>query len=679
MNSVFSQFPVINFSSCSVSAGSEASFQCLGYNGDGSNTYDVYQLYSSLLKVTGNHSFRTGIDIRDYRWSASNRGNSAGAFTFGTGSNSNWTVGPLSNSASAPNGFGQDFAEFLLGLPTSASIDNNTQSTVGQQYYALFLTDDWRVKSNLTLNLGLRWEHETPITERYNRAVNGFNPTVVNPASAGAAAAYAASYAAGAYTKTFVQPPTPSQFNTLGALTFASSNNRYVYNTKSYMFSPRIGVAWTPAALGTGTVIRAGFGIFVSPIEILDNGSSSTVPTLSQQGFSQTTPFVPTNNNFLTPANTLSNPFPTGILPQGSSVGPGAFLGQGISFFNPNVSNPYDIRWNFSIQRQLPGQMVLEVAYIGNHALRLPITTQLDYIPRQYLSTLPSRDVNLNTALTSTVPNPFRNQIPSGGGSLNTSTNIALNQLLVPFPQYGVGSGTSNGILEYGNGAGSSYFHSLDVRLQKRLTNGLTLINNFIYDKLIEKVSYLNDSDFTPEKRVSADSRPLREIMAAVYSLPVGKGRALDLHSRWGNALLGGWVVNGELTFQSGPPLSWSTNLFYNGAPINFNPHQPNGLSFNTSAFVTASTLQPVFNVRTFNTLFNNLRRDPTKNLDLSLLKEFYFTERTYFQLRFESYNTTNRVGFGAPQLNPTNISFGIIGSQANTPRRIQLGARFVW
>ncbi len=177
------------------------------------------------------------------------------------------------------------------------------------------------------------------------------------------------------------------------------------------------------------------------------------------------------------------------------------------------------------------------------------------------------RDTNLVSALSSTVPNPFKGLLPNSS-NLNGST-VALQQLLIPFPQYPLGSGTSNGLQEVGNGGGSSYYESLDVRVQKRLTNGLTLINNFIYESLLQRTAYLNDSDPAPVESVSADSRPLREIMAAVYSLPIGRGRALNLQSRWSNALLGGWVLNGVLTFQSGPPLAWTTNILYTGGALN--------------------------------------------------------------------------------------------------------------
>ena len=273
------------------------------------------------------------------------------------------------------------------------------------------------------MNLGIRFEHETPATERYDRAVNGFNPVQFNPITTAGAAAYATLYNSNAYTaaqKTYL--PTPSQFNTAGGLNFANPNNRQIYNTIWGFFSPRVGAAWTPAKLGNKTVIRAGFGIFVFPIELFDNSNTGATVNLSnlyrvnQAGFSQTTQY--NNNNLTTPVTTLSNPFPGGIVPQGSGVGPGAFIGQGITFFNPMVTNPYGFRWDFSIQHELPGQIVLELAYIGSHSVRLPIAQQLDPIPRAFLD--PSTTVRnnaLNTLMTTTVPNPFAGLVSTSAGT----------------------------------------------------------------------------------------------------------------------------------------------------------------------------------------------------------------------------------------------------------------------
>src|SRR5581483_9371696 len=232
----------------------DANFPNLGMKGDSVYPYDIYQLFGDVVKVYGGHIVKTGADVRDYRKSAYVPGDSAGSYKFAS---SSWTNGPLSNAPVAP--IGQELASFLLGLPKSGDFDVNARSTAGSKYYALFLQDDWRMKSNLTLNLGLRWEHETGTSERYGRTVNGFDPTASNPVSAAATAAYAAA--------PIPQVPA-SQFRALGGLTFAGAANPNIFNSDSNIFSPRVGIAWVPQALGSKTVIRGGFGVFVAPTGI---------------------------------------------------------------------------------------------------------------------------------------------------------------------------------------------------------------------------------------------------------------------------------------------------------------------------------------------------------------------------------------------------------------------------
>jgi hypothetical protein len=316
------------------------------------------------------------------------------------------------------------------------------------------------------------------------------------------------------------------------------------------------------------------------------------------------------------------------------------------------------------------------VAYVGSHAVHLPINTQMDAVPRQYLSTLTSRDAAVNSLLTGTVTNPLKGLIPNNS-SLNGST-VALQQLLAPFPQYPVGSGTSNGIVIQQNPAGESYYESLNARLEKRFSNGLILLNNFVWSKLIDRLTYLNDTDPAPEKRVSSDSRPLRNVLAAAYQLPIGRGRAVNLQSKWLNMFAGGWGINGVYTLQSGPLLTWG-NVIYYGGPLNLNPHQPNGPAFDITQFNTNSAQQLVFNIRTFDTQFNNLRRDPTKQIDMSVTKKFGFGERRYLEVVLEGFNIVNHVTFGGPQTSPTNAQFGLITTQANTPRRLESALRLVW
>jgi hypothetical protein len=236
----------------------------------------------------------------------------------------------------------------------------------------------------------------------------------------------------------------------------------------------------------------------------------------------------------------------------------------------------------------------------------------------------------------------------------------------------------SGGVTEQYNNAGSSYYESLNVGLRKRISHGLTITSSFAWTKLISRQIYLNAFDPAPEKATSADSRPIRFVTAATYQLPIGRNLLLNINSGWANALVGGWVLNGIYTWESGSPLSWG-NVIYYGGPLNLNTRQVNAPAFDVTQFNTISAQQLANNVRTFQTYFDNLRADPINVMDASVMKEFHFSERKYFQVRFETFNTLNRPGFGMPNLTPTSSSFGLITSTALNPRNVQVGGCLVW
>ena len=672
-NSQYLQIPFIGFAG---SCGSQTSFQCLG--GSGANTIPSQstQLFGSWIHIHGSHTFKFGGDARQYRLNTFTPGNSAGTFSF-TGNN--WVR--ASSSASSTVAWGQDFASFLLGLPTGGSFDTNAFGSFYSYYVAGFVQDDWRVSRTLTLNLGLRFDHDGPYQEKYGRTVNGFGFNTPNPLAAAAKAAYAKSPNAALPV---------NQFDVLGGLTFASPDNRGVFENTSHLVSPRVGFAWSPDRFHGKTVIRGGFGMFVSPIGISTlsiTGSYSTNPILNQEGFSQSTAFISTNNNNLSPASTLANPFPNGFAaPVGSAQGLLTFAGQSVSFLNPEMKSPYSLRWTFGIQQELAKNLMLEVVYIGNHAVHLPVAvTQVNGIPTRFLSTLGVRDPSV-AYLSNSTPNPFAGLATSQNGS-----TISTAQLLARYPEFPVGDTAtgwtgSGGILDQNNNVGSSYFESLNIRLQKRLSNGLSLTFNFIHSKLIEFDSWLNDGDPRPEKRISPTDRPNRFVTGVTYELPIGKGRPVNVQSRWLNLLVGGWRVNSIYQFQQGGPFAWvngsSTtpgDYLYFGGPLNFDNREANATAFNTGAFDTKSADAFQYHIRTFSTTFGNLRSDGINQWDASFLKRFDFGERRYLQLRFEGFNVLNHPTFGPPNLQGTNAQFGLITSQSNRPRTIQIGARIVF
>jgi hypothetical protein len=218
---------------------------------------------------------------------------------------------------------------------------------------------------------------------------------------------------------------------------------------------------------------------------------------------------------------TLSNPFPNGFTPPyGSSLGLLTNVNGNATFLDPNVKNPYSMRWNMGVQHQLSTNTMLEVLYIGNHSVHLPVDlTQLNGIPRQYLSTLATRDPN-QSYLTASVPNPFAGL--STGTTTTFSSTTSPVQFLARYPEFTVGDSStgwnSSGVLEENNNVGSSYFDSLNIGLTRRISQGFQLHVNYIKSRLIEFDSWLNDSDARPERRDSPSDHPNRLVI--FWSLP---------------------------------------------------------------------------------------------------------------------------------------------------------------
>jgi hypothetical protein len=580
---------------------------------------------------------------------------------------------------------GQDMAQFLYGLPDQGFYDINTFGSWYSYFVSGFAQDDFRVKRNLTLNIGLRFDHDGPYHEKWGRTETGWNFGVANPIAPAAIAAY--------NQNPIAQIPVGS-FQVPGGLQYTPGGHTAAYQNTSHLVSPRFGLAWTPDRFHGKTVIRTSFGMFVAPTTmayLAQNGNYSSTPILDQEGFSQQSTMTVTSNNYLSPGPaTFSDPFPGGAIlqPNAKAVGPTTFLNQAVSFLNPNMKSPYSLRWNVGFQQSLSPNMVLEVAYIGNHSVHTPMNlTQLNGIPRQYLSTLPVRDTAVNTAMTASVLSPFAGLEP--GIAAGAKTTVA--QLLSFYPEFPLGytsggfSG-SGGVLEQNLNVGSSYFHSLNVRLQRRFSKGLTLTGNYIFSKLMERDSWLNDTDPQPEKRIGVFDHTHRGTLALTYQLPFGRGQRLAVQSKWANLLVGGWNLNAIYVKQSGQPFTFmgtsSTtigDLVYFGAPLDFNARQTNGVAFNTNAFDTKTADQFAYHIRTFSTTFSSLRGDGANELNASMLKRIDIREKAYFQLRFECFNVMNRPTFQFPNLAPTNSAFGLITGQSNRSRSFQAGGRFVF
>ena len=599
------------------------------------------QWFTSVTKVHDKHTLKAGFDFRRYDANSLSPGYSAGTFTFGT----NWIT--AGTGASAP-AFGGSMASFLLGLPTAGQFDVNTGFAYRSYLFGYFVQDDWHIRPNLTLNLGLRVEHETPLAERYNRIVNGFDPSAINSVAQAAAAAYA---------KSPIPQLPASAFSALGGLTFASPSDRSGYSLPTAFPSPRVGITWAPNFLHNSTVFRGGFGIFNNSI-----GAYLTGPT---NGFSQTTTLVPTNDSYVTPYATLSNPYPAGILtPAGSAAGINTNLGQSISFYTSNITNPYSIRWNFDVQHSIGKDMMLQVGYIGNKQVHGTVSNAISSTPLvPFLSRSLLRDQATINSLAAVVANPFAGLLP--GQSLNGST-VSVATLLQAFPEY-------SGVTQSNSNPGWGTFNELSVMFLKRFSHGLQFTVNYQHSRQLASFQQ-NAGEYKLYYGPTSGDYPDHFVLTGSYELPFGRGKRWISASRPADLVVGGWILNSVYTWESGGALSWGDVIYY-GGPLDLQPRDLTA-AFDVTRFERASANQLSQNYRTFPQMFNNLRSDAANNVDLSMLKNFHITEKLYAQFRFEAFNAFNRTQFAAPNLTPTSQAFGTITSQANSPRSIQMGLK---
>ena len=615
---------------------------------------DTHSFVAALTKLRGTHTIDFGFEARAYRQNSYTGDSSrSGRFIF----DQTWTRGPLDNSAVSP--IGQGLASFLLGLPNANSLvarpaDFAEQSTV----WAGYVQDNWRIRKNLTVNIGLRYELEGPLTERYNRSIRDFDANAALPIETSARAAYVSSYTASPTAEL-----TPDQFNVRGGLVFAGVNgqNRELWKRDRNNIAPRVSIAFTPFKQ---TVLRAGYAIFFG-------GLGLRRTDVTQNGFARNTAFIPSRDSGLSFYSTLSNPFPDGILePVGAGQGAMTDVGNSVSFFNPEPKANYNQRWQLSIQRQLGAGNRFEVAYVGNRTTKMEISRDLNVVGNQLLSRSPFFDAERVGYLTANVANPFRG-LPGVNGTLGTNNTVARENLLKPFPQFGAVSTTTY--------QGYSWYHSLQVSAVRRISRGLMFNGSFTWSRNMLALGFLNPADPTPYETLSGADRPFRVTSSVLFELPIGRGRNATLLRtipRWLDAAIGGWQMSAIYIFQSGQPLAWQDVIFTGGDPaaIGQGPRTVDRW-FNIDAGFTRNTAtRPSYHYRTWPFYFSNLRRQAMNNVDLSVNKRWKVGgERgAEIQLRGEALNGFNHPLFGGPQMDQFNSGFGQITAAANYARQIQ-------
>jgi hypothetical protein len=616
-------------------------------DGDGGNTAVTNTWLADLTKLKGSHTLRMGIDVRVLR-TFGNR--YSGALSPDLSFSTSYTRGPLDNATSAP--IGQELAAMLLGVP-EGNMTTAASYAAQDKYFGVYFQDDLKLSRRLTLNLGLRYEMDWPVTERFDRLVSSYNYSAANPVEAQAKVNYA---------KSPIPELPAAAFSARGGLTWVNQGGaaRSPYNVNHGFLLPRIGLAYQ---LRSKTIFRAGYGIYFDTL-----GVDKFIPI--QIGFSQATPIQASLNSGVTYVASLTNPFPNGLqAPLGAGGGLSTNLGQALQVFDPNLTPAYSQRWSAGLQQFLPGEFLLDISYVANRSTHVSVSRQINATPARYLSTSPTRDQKTIDYVTATFPNPFYGLNPV------YSSNISRANLLRPYPQFGD--------ISVAQPVGYTWYHSLQIRGERRLSRGYTLQAGYTYSKFMQATEFLNATDPVPTRVISDMDRPHVFTFSSLWELPFGRGR------RYGarmpspvNFILGGWQFDSAIVRQAGAPLAFG-NIIFNGDIKNI-PLSKDQRSadrwFNTDAgFEKNSKLALANNIRGFPLRLSGIRADGQATWNFSLIKNFKIRERVTAQFRAEAYNAWNHSSFDVPDRTPTSSAFGTITSTLSEPRGFQFGLKLAF
>lgn len=601
----------------------------------------------SVTLLHGGHTIKVGGDFRVFRYNDLQAYNISPTFTF----DQVWTQqNPFSSSATA----GWSLASFLVGTPASGTVSIPSSVSVQWFYTAGYIQDDWRVFNRLTLNLGLRYNLETPFTERHNRS-STFSPTgntILTDAYSGA----------------------------VGGLIFMGKDisSRYQAPIDFTSFAPRIGVAFKAS---DAFVWRGAYGIFYAPFNsygypAVSNGVVSSA--FGANGYGSNTSMVTTNDGGLTPANYIHNPFPQGLLqPTGNSLGLLTAVGQVVNTtLRNNVVVPYIQQYSAGFEYQVRSYL-FGLDYVGSHSVHQIVNAPLDQ--------LPVADYQLGNSLNDQLPNPFYGLITNG--TLSTP-KISRGQLLRPFPQF-------QDVQDQYQSTGSLHYNSLQARVEHRFANGFSLFANYTWSKNIGDTaerywsprSVQNQYDPAAEEALVPFDTPQALGAAWTWELPFGRNKPFaGALPGYANVFVSGWQLNGDYTFNSGNPLAVTNSVnqlgFGAGSRPNNNGKSPilSGSKRSTAEWFDTSVYSVPAPYHFGNEpAYDFALRGPHTNVwNISLFKDTSITERMRLQLRGEFYNTFNHPIWAAPGTSVGTPAFGVV-SQKTGNRTGQLGAKIIF
>ena len=608
----------------------------VGQGGGQDGPSDDFYALETLTKIIGRHQLKFGAEFRygmskiDNPYSGVNLANLQFSRNF-------TSLRPNVANLTTADG-GNAFASFLLGYMASTNVQLAPIFNWRSSYTGAFIQEDWRVSNRLTLNVGLRWDYEAPITETANQVNGGFdfNALALNCPACPASGL-------------------PQQL--LGGLTFADGA---FYKKDLNNFGPRAGFTYNATEK---MVVRGGYGL-----TFLDSSTDRG----TQTGFTRTTTYVASLDANRTPANRLANPFPTGILePLGPALGASTALGTNISFHTNDRRIPEFHQWSIGAQHELPWRSVLDVSYIGSATRKIGATLPINNLSKEQILL---GDAFLNTL----VPNPFIGLMPDGG-ALNTAATIQRRQLMRPYPQFG----TINQNLVP---IGERDYQAIQISWDKRLSQGVHISAAYTGSHSLQRTAPLNQGEELYEE-VTGDHRPHVLRLTGGWQIP-----SLDKRGTLLRLLAGGWQINATTFFRSGVTVNIADDAPYDiiGDPVLENPTTARW--FNTCTLTTtgarqgcaSDSEQPAFRIRpdnaidTTGTRLEGVYRSEPFNLDMSFFKTIPLHGRSTFQLRVEMFNAFNKVQWGNPNTTITSPLFGsVTETQQNDPRFIQLAFRY--
>ena len=663
-------------------------YQDFGGTVDGGIWVTNYQGQSTLTHLRGAHTWRGGVDMRwAQRTSLDGTGN-MGSFLF----DNTYTRAADTTNVFPAQQVGLSLAALMLGMPTSASIEDNSGFDVRNRYFGTFVQDTWRATQNLTLNFGLRFEYENGIKEKGNRMLLWFDPEAAVTIGPGAEAAYA---------RNPLPELPPSQFNVQGGVTYAGVDG---YDERTWqpeaLWMPRFSFGYK---LGDKNVVKGGYGIFYDTLNARDftpNQEGYDVSTINpvSTDFGQTWLLGDPKNGILP----LVDPFPVRNgnryqVPVGSSLGADTVMapgGGGLTTENPDRVHSRVQRWRVGWQRELGRRTALDLAYAGSYADLQGMPIRQDYLPEQYWSSANVRDTRANDFLTTNVTNPFnianfsslQTTDPAlyarlAANAFFTSTTIQRHRLLRPFPHM---SNSNNGLRYNDQPLGEIKSHSLEVVVTRRYSGGLSANAALAVNRVTENRT-VEEYDREPTLwQTNNNGRPWRLTGTAVYELPFGPGKPFLADGGLLTSIARGWTVGGAAEYQPGAVLQWNQNIFFYGdlkdikkdsPEIALRPDgtfDPTKTWFNIDAGFERDTAdQPAgFQKRAFPFRVDGVRGFDLAYVHLNVARTFSLGGRRTFQFRADIQNLLNRQHYQNPEMNPTSTNFGQIRAVNNSVMR---------